>query len=385
MTASTPAGRASDVEPDDLEQRARAVLPGEVADFIAGGADDERTLRWEQQAFEDYVFEPRVLTGAREPQLAVSMLGTPVALPAAVAPMAYQRLVHPDGEHATVAGAAAAGALTVVPTLSSVTLEAAAERAAGPLWFQLYCLQDRELTASLVRRAEAAGYRAIVVTVDAPRLGRRRRDERNGFTLPADVEPANLAGRPAGRVHTAGRAESALAVHAAATHDASLSWADLAWLRSLTGLPLVLKGVLSVADAERAVQEGAAGIVVSSHGGRQLDRVPAALHALPEIVHAVGDRIEVYLDGGVRQGADVLTALGLGARAVFIGRPVLWGLAAGGADGVTGVLDRIRDELAHTLVLAGREGVGDLDGLVRPRGLRHPLPGSARFPREAPC
>lgn len=358
------------LSPQDLQRQACAVLPEAVADFIAGGAGDELTLHRERQAFDEYVFVPRVLTGGREPDLRVSLLGSRVSLPVGVAPMAYQRLVHPGGEVATVGGAAAAGALTVVGTLSSTTLEDCAETADGPLWFQLYWLRDRDLTASLVHRAEAAGYRAIVLTVDAPRLGRRRRDERNGLGLPVEVAPANLSGpyRPA----ASAPGSSALAAHAAATHDATIGWSDLAWLRSLTRLPLVLKGVLSVPDAERAVREGVDGIIVSSHGGRQLDRATTALHALPDIARAVGGRIEVYMDGGVRQGADVLTALALGARAVFVGRPVLWGLALDGADGVTGVLDRIREELTHTMLLAGRSGLADLTGLLCSR---HPSTG----------
>jgi 4-hydroxymandelate oxidase len=355
-------GPAADA--DEIERLARTTLPPPVADFIAGGAGDEVTMRQEREAFGRYYIEPRILAGVTEPDLGTELLGTRVALPVGVAPMAYHRLACADGELATVTGAARTGALTVIATLSSESLERVAATAEVPLWFQLYCLNDRALTASLVRRAAAAGYRAIVLTVDAPRLGRRWRDVRNGFSLPAGVAPANLHDSmlPA----PGGNGVSTLAAHAAAHHDASLAWDDLPWLRSLTGLPLVLKGVLSVADAVRAADAGVDGIIVSSHGGRQLDRVRPALDALPRIADAVGGRIEVYMDGGVRQGSDALTALGLGARAVFVGRPVLWGLAVEGAAGADRVLTQLRDELAHAMILAGRAGLDDLAGLVRP-------------------
>ncbi|GGZ16150.1 alpha-hydroxy-acid oxidizing enzyme [Streptomyces inusitatus] len=352
---------------DGLERAARAVLPSSVADFIGGGAGEELTLAWEQQAFTDYALRPRVLSGVDRPDLSVSMLGCAVSLPMAVAPMAYQRLVHPAGELEAVEAAGRAGALTVVPMLSSVGLEEVADAAAGPLWFQLYCLRDREVVADLARRAERAGYRALVLTADAPRLGSRRRDLRNGFTLPPGVTPVNLPHRIGGVPGAPGTGASAIAQHAAATHDATFSWSDLAWLRAQTELPLVVKGVLCAEDAVRAADTGADGIIVSSHGGRQLDRAVPSLHALPEVAEAVGDRCEVYLDGGVRRGTDILVAAALGARAVFAGRPVLWALAAGGADAVAELFAQVRGELQEAMVLAGRSSLAGLDGLLSPR------------------
>ncbi|MFE4575387.1 alpha-hydroxy acid oxidase [Streptomyces chartreusis] len=364
MTMLIPASNA--VGPETVELLARAVLSREVVDFVAGGAGDEVTLRQEREVYERFVLEPRILTGVTQPNLETTLLGTRLSHPVCVAPMAYHRLVCPAGELATVAGAAGTGALTVVAALSSESMENVAATAQAPLWFQLYCLRDRALTASLVHRAAAAGYRAIVLTVDAPRLGQRWRDHRNGFSLPPEVVPANLVGAAAGVVSQQDVGTSALAEHADLHHDASLSWDDIAWFRSLTGLPIVLKGVLSAADAVLAADAGVDGIIVSSHGGRQLDRVAPALAALPAVVDAVGHQLEVYLDGGVRRGADALTALGLGARAVFVGRPIMWGLAADGPAGVESVLARIRDELSHAMVLAGGSCIDDLIGLVRP-------------------
>lgn len=359
--------QSSPIGMDELERAARTALPVSVADFICGGAGDELTLAWERQAFTDYALRPRVLSGVDRPDLALTMLGCTVSLPVAVAPMAYQRLVHPAGELEVVEAAGRAGALTVVPMLSSVRLEEVADAAAGPLWFQLYSLRDREVVADLARRAEQSGYRALVLTADAPRLGSRQRDLRNGFTLPPGVAPVNLPHRIGEVAGVDGAGASAVARHAAATHDATFSWSDLAWLRAQTGLPVVVKGVLCAEDALRAADAGADGIIVSSHGGRQLDRAVPSLHALPEVAEAVGDRCEVYLDGGVRHGTDVLVAAALGARAVFAGRPVLWALAVGGADAAAALFARIRSELEEAMVLAGRADLSGLDGLLRPR------------------
>ncbi|GGQ08104.1 alpha-hydroxy-acid oxidizing enzyme [Streptomyces griseomycini] len=352
---------------DELERTAEAVLPQSVADFVRGGAGDELTLGWEREAFGEYALRPLVLGGVDRPDLSTTMLGSRVSLPVAVAPMAYQRLVHPAGERATTEAAGRAGALTVVPMLSSVCLEEVIGAATGPLWFQLYPLRDREVVADLARRAERAGYQALVLTADAPRLGTRRRDLRNGFALPPGVEPVNLPRRVGTVAEVDGAGESAIALHAEATHDATFGWEDLARLCDRTALPVVVKGVLCAEDARRAADMGAQGVIVSSHGGRQLDRAVPSLHALPEVVEAVGDRCEVYLDGGVRHGTDVLIAAALGARAVFTGRPLLWALAVGGADAAVDLLARLRGELEEAMVLTGRAGLTDLDGLLRRR------------------
>ena len=259
----------------------------------------------------------------------------PVPFPILVAPTAFHRLAHPEGEVATAKGVLATGTTMVVSTIASVRLEDVAETGVDR-WFQLYVFRDRELTGTLVKRAYTAGYRAIVLTVDTPLLGTRYRDERNRFQLPDGVGLANLAVSDLPPEDEAGRPGSSLSHFFAGEHDASLSWADLPWLRSLAPLPLVLKGIVTAEDARLAVEAGVDGIVVSNHGGRQLDGAPATLDALPEVVEAVAGRAEVYLDGGVRRGSDVLTALALGARAVFVGRPVLWGLAVDGAAGVHG-------------------------------------------------
>ncbi|MEU9730627.1 alpha-hydroxy acid oxidase [Streptomyces sp. NPDC048002] len=354
-------------EADELERAADAVLPQSVADFVRGGAGDELTLAWETDAFREYALRPRVFGGIDRPDLSTTMLGSRVSLPVAAAPMAYQRLVHPAGERAVAEAAGRAGALTVVPMLSSVCLEEVAEAAAGPLWLQLYPLRDREVVGELARRAERAGYQALVLTADAPRLGTRRRDLRNGFALPSGVEPVNLPCQ-VGTVAEVDRAgASAIALHAEATHDPTFGWADLARLCDQTALPVVVKGVLRAEDARRAADMGARGVVVSSHGGRQLDRAVPSLHALPEVAEAVGDRCEVYLDGGVRHGADILIAAALGARAVFTGRPLLWALAVGGADAAARLFARLGGELEEAMVLAGRANLTDLDGLLQPR------------------
>ncbi|NUT53444.1 MAG: alpha-hydroxy-acid oxidizing protein, partial [Saccharothrix sp.] len=277
-----------------------------------------------------------------------ALFGARSALPLAVAPMAYQRLDHDGGERAAAAAAAAAGVPYVVPTLSSDPIEDVAA-AGGTTWFQLYWLRDREVVVKLLRRAEEAGCRAVVLTVDVPVLGRRVRDMRNGFALPSWVKPVNTDGEVGDRVE----GDSVIARHTSAVFDPSLSWHDLDWVRAHTSLPLVLKGVLDAGDAARAVDLGVDGVVVSNHGGRQLDGAVPSVVALPDVVAAVAGRCPVLLDSGVRNGVDVLRALALGASAVLVGRPVLWGLAAGGEAGVAAVLDVLRAEFETALRLAG--------------------------------
>jgi isopentenyl diphosphate isomerase/L-lactate dehydrogenase-like FMN-dependent dehydrogenase len=257
----------------------------------------------------------------------------------------------------------------VASTMSTRSLEDIAGAAGGPLWFQLYVYRDRRVSESLVRRAEGAGYQALVLTVDAPRLGSRERDVRNGFSLPPHLHRANfIDDEPIDVSQRTQRTQgaSAIALHAAAAFDASLTWEAVTWLRSVTRLPVLLKGILTSEDAALAVEHGADGIIVSNHGGRQLDSAPATIEALPEVARAVGGRCEVYLDGGVRRGTDVLAALGLGARAVLVGRPILWGLAVDGTAGVYHILELLRAELSLAMTLAGRPNVASIDGsLVR--------------------
>jgi 4-hydroxymandelate oxidase len=346
---------------DDFEEEARARLPQLVYDYYAGGAGDEWTLRENRRAFDRWVFRPRFLVDCSNPDLRTTVLGTEIEFPVMVAPTAFHRLAHPEGELATARGTARAGSLFVLSTISTTTLEDVGE-VLVPKWFQLYVHKDRELTAGLVKRAQASGYSAVVLTVDAPLLGRRLRDERNNFTLPEGIGLANLEGIP-----LPVEPGSNLFRYFAAQLDPAITWEDVAWLRSLSPLPVVLKGIMTAEDARLAAEAGVQAVLVSNHGGRQLDGAPASLDALPEVVEAVGDRAEVYLDGGVRRGTDVLKALGLGARAVLVGRPVLWGLAAGGEEGVRDVLEILRDELALAMTLSGRDTVADIDrSLVAP-------------------
>lgn len=350
------------------ENAARRQLDPAVWDFIEGGAESERTVGANRRAFGRVTLRPRVLVDVSACDTGTELLGLRLRTPVGVAPTAYHQLVHPDGEVGTARGAGAAGALYVVSIYASRTLEDIAAAAAGPLWIQLYWLREREALARLVDRAAAAGCRAVVLTVDAPRLGRRHRDARNGFALGPGIRAANLDDALTATAHVRAAGSSALAVHAAQAVDPSVTWADLAWLRARSGLPLVLKGILTAEDARLAVRHGAAAVIVSNHGGRQLDGAPASLDALAEVVAAVDGACPVLLDGGVRGGTDAFAALALGARAVLLGRPALWGLAADGAAGVAGVLDLVTEELAHTMALAGRPGTASIDSsAVAPR------------------
>ncbi|MFB7949110.1 alpha-hydroxy acid oxidase [Kitasatospora phosalacinea] len=345
----------------DYREPAYRRLPSPVRDFVEGGAGDEQALDADRRAFARVTLRPRVLVDVSAPDTATELLGTPLATPVGVAPTAYHRLLHPDGELATARGAGRAGALYVVSLFASRTLEEIAAAATGPRWLQLYWLRRRDVLAGLVDRAADAGYRALVLTVDAPHLGRRHRDARNGFAVPPDVRAVNLDRALMAAAHRPAPGRSALAAHTAEAVDPTVTWSDLAWLRARSPLPLVLKGVLTAEDARLAVRHGADAIVVSNHGGRQLDRAPAGLDVLPEVVDAVAGACPVLFDGGVRSGTDAYAALALGARAVLLGRPVLWGLAADGADGVAGVLGLATAELAHTMALTGRPALPALD------------------------
>jgi 4-hydroxymandelate oxidase len=337
-----PGARPEFLDLAALEAQARELLPAATFDYYAGGAEDEITLAEATAAWRAWRLRPRVLRGVSAVRLGTTLLGAEVGTPVGVAPWAYQALAHADGERGTARGSAAAGALMAVSTSASTSLaDVAAAEPAAPRWFQLYRLHSPAYTDDLARRAGDAGYRALVLTADVPVLGRRLRDVAHDFALPADLPLANHP--PAGTVEAA---ESPV-------------WTldDIARFGELSGLPVVVKGVLRGDDAARCVQAGAAAIWVSAHGGRQADPVVPTARALPEVVEAVGDEVEVYADGGIRSGSDVLTALALGARAVFVARPVVWGLAAGGAGGVTRVLAGLSAQLAHTMVLCGLDDV----------------------------
>lgn len=340
----------------DFEAAAEKVLSKQAYDYFRSGADEERTLKANRKAFRKYVLWPRVLVDVSVVSTAVRVLGTEMKSPLIVAPTAYHRLAHPDGEVETAVGAARAGVTLVLSTLATRTLEDVAKASGGRKWFQLYVHNDRGFTKSLIERADAAGFEALVLTVDAPILGRRLADERNSFVLPEGVRMENLV--EPDLPPTEG---SALSAFAAARHDASLSWADIEWIRSISSLPLVIKGILRSDDALTAADLGVDAIVVSNHGGRQLDGAPAAIDALDRVSQCLGGRIELMMDGGIRFGTDILKALALGARAVLIGRPVIWGLAVGGAAGVARVLDVLRMELIASMQLAGCSAVEAID------------------------
>ena len=333
----------------EYEALARARMEPVEWDFYAGGSDDEVTLRTTRAAFERIRLRPRVLVDVSACDLRTTVLGTGVSMPVLVAPMAFHGLAHPEGECETARAAGESGTLMVTSTTSNRSLEEIAATASGPLWFQLYTYGGFEISASLVKRAEAVGYRAIVLTVDLPRVGRRERDIRNNFNLPSRLFEGNFAG-----------------IDIPDDTFVTLTWESIAWLRGVTSLPIVIKGILTAEDAQLAAEHGVDGIVVSNHGGRQLDTTLPAIEALPDVVEAVAGRCEVYMDGGIRRGTDVLKALALGARAVLLGRPVLWGLAANGAAGVRHVLEMLRDELELAMVLSGRPTLASIDrSLVR--------------------
>jgi 4-hydroxymandelate oxidase len=348
----------------ELEGAARAKIPKPAYDYIAGGAEDEVSLGRNRGAFERWALRPRALVDVSRRDTSAQVLGSTISMPILVAPTAFHCLVHPDGEVATAQGAAAAGTLMVVSTLATRTLEEVASAGSAPRWFQLYVYRDRRVTENLVQRAERSGYHALCLTVDAPVWGRRERDDRNAFTLPPGLGVRNLETAGIDRVPEGRLACSGLSAYWGELLDPSLTWKDVEWLRSLTSLPILVKGVMTAEDAQLAVDHGVAGIVVSNHGGRQLDGTLGTLDVLPEVVAAVGSRVEVYVDGGIRRGSDVLKALALGARAVMVGRPILYGLALGGAEGVAAVLQHLRMELEMAMALVGRPSVAGIDRTV---------------------
>jgi len=329
----------------DFEEAARENLDPGAYGYFAGGAGDEHTLRVNVAAFARWELRPRVLVDVSEVSTTTTVLGTELSMPLLVAPTAFQRLADPEGELATARAAAAAGTAMCLSTLSSVSpAELAAVAPGAPQWFQLYWSQDRGFTAELVAAVAEAGFRALVLTVDFPVAGRRERDLRAAFALPEDLPLPNLPVR---------LEREDFHRELGAIVDPALTWRDLEWLRSASDLPLVVKGLLTAEDALLAAEHGAAAVVVSNHGGRQLDGVPATLDVLPEVVDAVGERVEVLIDGGIRRGTDVLKALALGARATLAGRAIVWGLAAGGEEGVGQVLALLRNEIEVGLKLLG--------------------------------
>ena len=369
----------------DYAALAQSVMDPQVWDTYAQGSEDERTLRANERAWSEVWLRPRTLVDVTDCDTSTTALGATLAFAAMIAPMSLQALVHAEAERATTRAASDAGVMMVASTLSSRSLEeiataATASARPAPLWFQLYLYPDAAFNEELLHRVERAGYRALVLTVDAPYIGNRERDRRNQFIPPPAVSFGNFAAAPQVNWLTRGQ-------------RLPLTWDVIAWLRARTSLPIVLKGILAAEDAQRAVEAGVDGIAVSNHGGRQLDGAMPTRYALPEVVAAVDGRCEVYVDGGIRRGVDILRALALGARAVLIGRPVIWGLAADGAEGVRAVLRILHDELTLALRLAGQTTIATVDhrliARIPPVGDRADE-GSA-FPRtraaseDAPC
>ena len=361
-------------DPAALQRRARALLRPEVYAFYAGGSGHEVTLRANVKAWRRVPLFPRVLRDVSAVDTSVRVLGSELATPVAVAPTAFQCLAHADGEVASGTGAARAGSLFVLSTRSTRRIEdvaAAVRGAGGAWWFQVYVMRDRSLTAGLVRRAAAAGAGALVLTVDTPEPGRKRQNRGDGIVTAPDF-----------LVNIGPGADLAMAEQAA-----DVTFADIGWLREASGgLPVLVKGVLRADDAAACAAHGASGVIVSNHGGRQLDGAVATAEALPAVAAALrGSPAEIYVDGGIRTGYDVLAALALGARTVFVGRPVLWALACGGAEGVRTLLSDLASGFAHAMTLAGAATVADLEGVAGtapPPGAAGAVPPDGEAPRR---
>jgi 4-hydroxymandelate oxidase len=343
----------------DYARFARTRLPAGVLDYYEGGALDEITLRENVAGWERLKLYYHVLADVGPRDVATTLLGQRVSLPIVIAPTSFHKLACEGGEIATARAAATVGTLFILSSLSNTAMESVFAAASGPRWFQLYIYKDRQITLELVKRAERAGAQAIVVTVDAPGLGTRERDVRNKFTLPQGLTVENLA--PLGKGNLPNVEGSGLAAYVRENFKPDLGVANLEWLCSSTSLPIVVKGVCRGDDARKAVEHGAKALVVSNHGGRQLDTAPATREVLPYVTDAVGDRGEVYVDGGIRRGSDVLKAIALGARAVLVGRPVLWGLSVAGEQGVVRVLEILARELDEAMLLCGCTTLKDID------------------------
>lgn len=326
----------------DYESLAQAHMEPAAWHYYASGSDDEVTLHANRTAFERIRLRPRMLVDVGNCDMRTTILGTPVSMPILIAPTAFHCLAHVEGECATAQAAGRSGTLMVASTSSNRSLEDIARAGSGPFWFQLY-IHDRKTSLELIQRATLVGYRALVITVDSPHWGHKERAIRSGFSLPPYLSKANFQDEDI------------------AKENVFVTWETLDWLRSLTSLPIILKGILTAEDAALAVKHGVNGIIVSNHGGRQLDSVSASIEALPEVVEAVDGCCEVYLDGGIRRGTDILKALAMGAQAVLVGRPVLWGLATNGAEGVRHVLEILRTELELAMKLAGRPTLASID------------------------
>lgn len=344
----------------DYEREAEQRIPPAHWGYIAGGANDEVTVGANRAAFDRILIRYRTMVDVSTRNLSTSVLGIPVSFPVLVAPTAMQKLAHADGECATARATRAAGTLMVTSTTATTRLSDVIAAAPGPMWFQLYLYQDRGKSKAMIEEAVRAGYTGVMLTVDAPLLGRRERDIRSAFTLPSHLTIANAADAGMAVVPEASTDASGLMLHFRSLHDAALVPKDIAWVREVSGLPVIVKGIVRGDDAARAVEHGADAIVVSNHGGRQLDTSIPSIMALPEVVDAIAGKAEIYVDGGIRRGTDVVKALALGARAVLVGRPVLWGLAVDGEAGVVAVLELLRQEIDLAMGLSGARDVSEI-------------------------
>lgn len=359
-SASEPALAGEPVDVFDYATLAPSKMTKVGWEYINGGAADELSMRWNRESYDRIRLKPRILVDVSQLDTRVTLFGRELAFPILLAPTAYHKLAHAEGELATARGAAAANATFILSTSATTSIEDVAAATTKPLWFQLYVQPDREFTRELVRRTEAAGYQALVVTVDSPVLGARYRETRSKFALPPGAERANLKGL---KTATGSHRATENSIYSALL-DPRLTWKEIEWLRSITKLPMLLKGVLNPEDAERAVGAGASGIIVSNHGGRNLDTLPATIDALPEVAEKVAGRVPVLVDGGIRRGTDVLKAIARGATATLIGRAYLFGLAVGGAEGVTRVVNILRREFEMAMALTGRTSVKAIDPSV---------------------
>ena len=337
---------------DALEAHAFECLSPMARGYYAGGSRDEITLRQNRRAWDEIELWYRVLVDVAERNTQTSVVGHEIAAPILLAPTAFHGLAHPDAECASVRAASSFGTIACVSTLSNVSLERAAAASSRALWFQLYVYRDRGVTKSLIERAEAAGYRAIVLTVDAAEIGTREADQDLGFHLPPPLTMGNF--QDAGRAMLGpARDDSALSQYVRTLLDPSLTWSDVSWLKQQTKLPVVIKGLVRADDARQAVDAGASAVIVSNLGGRQLDTAPATATSLPYVVDAIRDEVDILVDGGIRRGTDIIKALALGAKAVLIGRPALWGLACAGEAGVLHALRLLHAELSEAMALCG--------------------------------
>jgi 4-hydroxymandelate oxidase len=334
----------------DFEAAAHPRLPHDVFEYVAGGASEEITLHENQAAFDRLRIRPRVLRDVSAIDTAITLFALNLAHPILLAPTAFQRLLHPEGEVATARGAGKAGAVFIHSTVGTATIEECVTASSAPVWFLLYWQSDRGFNRELVERVESSGAKALCVTVDQPRIGDRRRQSRAGFALPETLETPHFHDRNAGLIKVGG-----------APHRSALTWPDVEWLRTLTRLPFILKGILDPDDAELAIKIGADGIIVSNHGARNIDTLPATIDALPCVAERVNGRLPLILDGGIRRGIDVLKSFALGASAVMIGRPYVYALAVAGDKGVTHCVNLLRADTEMALALTGRASIGEVD------------------------